>query len=217
MMFSFFLNCPLCCGLILIIIGAFARLLYILPIFRKKSVSKAKNKKVETMVVLGSGGHTTEMLAMMRCLSDKIYTPVHYIISKTDTTSVKHLDTKENKRKEKTIDYISRSREVGQSYFSSIFTTLYSFIDGIKVIRKYKPELLLVNGPGVSISIAYMILIFNYLGLLNCHIIFIESFCRVQSLSLSGMLMLPIADRFIVQWEELTKKYPRCEYLGILL
>lgn len=217
MIISFFLNNPLFIGFIVIIICVFARLFYILPIFRKKRVNKRKNKKVETMVVLGSGGHTSEMLSMMRCLSKEIYTPVHYVISKTDTNSVKHLDTPENKREERTIDYISRSREVGQSYFSSIFTTLYSFIDGLKVIRRYKPELLLVNGPGVSISIAYMILIFNFFGLLNCHIIFIESFCRVQSLSLSGILMLPIADRFIVQWEELVKKYPRCEYLGILL
>eukprot|EP01031_Cornospumella_fuschlensis_P032110 gene32109-38831_t len=49
-----------------------------------------------------------------------------------------------------------------------------------------------------------------------CPILYVESFCRVQHLSLTGKLLYPIADRFIVQWEDLAEKYSRAEYLGDL-
>jgi len=38
-----------------------------------------------------------------------------------------------------------------------------------------------------------------------CSIVFIESFCRVQSLSLSGLLLYPIVDQFVVQWPQLAR------------
>jgi len=47
-------------------------------------------------------------------------------------------------------------------------------------------------------------------------IVFVESFCRVKSLSLSGRLLYPIADAFIVQWPQLTQRYPKAKYLGVI-
>lgn len=75
--------------IIIIFIFLLLRLLYILPIFHKKS--KLKEKKVDTMVVLGSGGHTSEMLQLLQYLPQNIFTPIHYIISKTDNNSYRHL------------------------------------------------------------------------------------------------------------------------------
>ena len=47
------------------------------------------------------------------------------------------------------------------------------------------------------------------------YIVFAESYCRVQSLSLTGKILYPIADRFIVQWETLlTPRYPRAQFIG---
>lgn len=36
-----------------------------------------------------------------------------------------------------------------------------------------------------------------------CSLVFIESFCRVESLSLSGLMLYPLVDEFVVQWPEL--------------
>lgn len=44
-----------------------------------------------------------------------------------------------------------------------------------------------------------------------------ESFARVTALSLSGRILIWIADRFLVQWPELAKRYPKVEYVGILV
>jgi beta-1,4-N-acetylglucosaminyltransferase len=43
--------------------------------------------------------------------------------------------------------------------------------------------------------------------------LFIESFCRVYSLSLSGKLLYPIVDKFVVHWKELKERYPRSIFL----
>ena len=54
------------------------------------------------------------------------------------------------------------------------------------------------------------------LGLADTRIVFCESFCRVKHLSLTGKLLYPIADRFVVQWPELTQGHRRAEYIGVL-
>jgi hypothetical protein len=48
------------------------------------------------------------------------------------------------------------------------------------------------------------------------HIVFTESYCRVRSLSLSGRLLYPIADRFVVQWPDaaVMNRYPRAQFIG---
>jgi beta-1,4-N-acetylglucosaminyltransferase len=48
-------------------------------------------------------------------------------------------------------------------------------------------------------------------------IIYVESLARVTALSLSGRMVLYLADRVLVQWPGLKRKYPRTEYLGILV
>ena len=71
-------------------------------------------------------------------------------------------------------------------------------------------------GTCVPICYAAFVLHFLFLKKQPAHIIFVESFCRVQHLSLTGKLLYPIADKFLVQWPGLTAKYHRAEYVGTL-
>ncbi|CAI2379561.1 unnamed protein product [Moneuplotes crassus] len=64
------------------------------------------------------------------------------------------------------------------------------------------------NGPGTALPIIYIAFIIGKL-LWNTKIIFIESFCRINSLSLTGRLVFKIVDRFYVYWEELQKAHPK--------
>jgi len=57
----------------------------------------------------------------------------------------------------------------------------------------------------------------QFLGLCRTRIIYVESFARVRSLSLSGKLLYAFTDRFVVQWPRLAEKYRRAEYHGILI
>ena len=117
--------------------------------FLSASTSSATTQKepLKTLVVLGSGGHTTEMLELMKKLDPVRYKPMVLVVASTDATSLKRVQAYphplpiQNKDhlietryitngiiNEQQVYRIPRSREVGQSYFSSIFTTSYSFI-----------------------------------------------------------------------------------------
>ena len=60
------------------------------------------------------------------------------------------------------------------------------------------PRIILSNGPAISAIIFYVSKIFNILFSSGIKLIFVESFCRVYSLSLTGKLVYWIADIFIV-------------------
>jgi len=47
--------------------------------------------------------------------------------------------------------------------------------------------------------------------------VFVESVCRVTSLSLTGTVLQYIADEALVQWPDLAGKYPRTKYIGKFL
>lgn len=192
------------------------------------SSSNNSNKgPLNTLIVLGSGGHTTEMLFMTKHLDSAHYCPIHYCKASTDATSRDRVytmiqdgsdnkngssataTTQTNKAAIIRIHDIPRSREVGQSYFSSFFSTLYAFIFAFILVGRLRPKLILCNGPGTCIPICVAALIYRVLGIrCSSNIVFIESYCRVQTLSLTGKLLYNVADLFVVHWKELHEKYP---------
>jgi len=170
-----------------------------------------------TLVVLGSGGHTMEMLALLRELPHQRYTPMAVVIAQTDERSLPNLEvSRPDLFDQIEVFRIRRSREVGQSYISSIWTTLLATLDSVKVIFKFRPHLILCNGPGTCIPICMGGILVRFIAVEDPRIVFVESFARVQTLSLTGHLLYYMADRFVVQWPQLSKKYPRAEYIGNL-
>lgn len=220
-------------GLALLIILVSFRCIIVLRQIRSASnvnvlLRRKRSKPVKTIAVLGSGGHTTEMIILLSSItSHDNYQPLNYIIASTDTTSIQRLqefrkpaDENNYKDDQKTnkhialppynnIFYIPRAREVGQSYFTSIFTTIYSIIHTAHIVLiKTQPDLVLLNGPGTCLPIAFWTFIGRLLGLCEGKIIFCESFCRVKSLSLTGNILWKtnIVDLFMVHWPELLEK-----------
>jgi beta-1,4-N-acetylglucosaminyltransferase len=180
-------------------------------------------KEKSIMIVLGSGGHTGELLIMLKKLKLDKFSKVFFVSSHNDLRSegkareVLNLDESQIKKNKNIIFLkIYRSRNVGQSFFSSIFTSSYSMMQSIFIILKTRPNLIVTNGPGVAIPLVYIGYILNKLLILSeFKILFIESYCRTKSLSLSGKLIQPIADKFIVLWKDLVSN--KREYLGKIL
>ena len=52
--------------------------------------------------------------------------------------------------------------------------------------------------------------------LMNIKVIYVESYTRLKDLSLSGKIIYPFADLFVVQWKQLASKYPKAVYGGAL-
>ncbi|XP_062555612.1 UDP-N-acetylglucosamine transferase subunit ALG14 homolog [Armigeres subalbatus] len=204
--------------LVLVLIGlVLVRLIYLLLTIRsssrrnvdiQSSIERAKRKgPVKTLIVIGSGGHTAEMLQIVEHLDFGKYAPRQYVIAEADKTSVvKVIDVEVRRepdlsKQQYEIVTITRSRHVHQGYFSSIFTTLIAIGNSVPVVLRSRPDLILTNGPGTCVPICLV----AFLGKLfffnrNCKIVFVESFCRVKSLSLSGQILLWITDLFVVQW-----------------
>lgn len=205
---------------------------------QKKSRIKRLQLPLKTLVVLGSGGHTTEMLSLIKNLEvstdctttsdnnthkSRCY-ELSYIKAASDTTSLQRLETMMKKQQSAasassqqqsrqdsplTVYNIPRSREVGQSYFSSVFTTVYAQIHAMILLLFWiRPHLILTNGPGTCLPICLAGLLLRILGICPTQIVFCESYCRVETLSLTGILLYPIVDVFIVHWKELLQQYP---------
>uniref|UniRef100_A0A7E4W917 UDP-N-acetylglucosamine transferase subunit ALG14 n=1 Tax=Panagrellus redivivus TaxID=6233 RepID=A0A7E4W917_PANRE len=177
--------------------------------------------------VIGSGGHTTEMTNLLKTLSPDLFANRTYIVAETDKMGIDKVMAVEkeihsrssNPDSDKfTVETIPRSREVGQSYVSSIFTTIWASLASVKTVWSANPDVLLVNGPGTCLPVCVIAYFLDLIRLRNTRIVFVESVCRVKSLSLTGKILykLRLADVILVQWKDLCKLYPRVDYLGVL-
>mmetsp|Transcript_9949 Transcript_9949/g.14857 ORF Transcript_9949/g.14857 Transcript_9949/m.14857 type:complete len:189 (+) Transcript_9949:394-960(+) len=169
----------------------------------------AKTNKV--LVVLGSGGHTSEMLTYVSHMKSKPFA-LEFVCASSDFHSQNLIQRDYPTCK---LHTVFRSRRVKQSYFTSVFTTLYSFLPAFKVVLVCRPNLVLTNGPGTALPLCYVAYLLTLLRVVSCKIVFVESFCRVNSLSLCGKLIYPIAQEFYVQWENLASK--KIKYIGLLV
>lgn len=141
------------------------------------------------------------------------------MVANSDNTSLMKIHSMEQKTDNLNyfIKRVPRSRHVGQSYFSSIITTLYSVFYCIPLVIKIRPDLILCNGPGTCIPICVIAFILNVAFITETRIVFIESICRTKTFSLSGKILMYLADNFIVQWPSLKQKLKRSEYIGRIL
>lgn len=81
----------------------------------------------------------------------------------------------------------------------------------IKLILKENPNLIISLNGSATIPLFYLTKIIGVKS------VYIESLSRVNELSKTGRIVYPITDLFLVQWENLTKKYPKAKYWGSIL
>lgn len=150
---------------------------------------------------------------------DRKHTPRVYVIANSDTGSASTMEEFEAPRAGKTphheTHYIPRSRVVGQSYVTSIFTTLYSFIYSAILVYNSRPDVLLANGPGTCLPLLISAWFYRTLGIAPCAIVLLESYACVKHESLTGKLCKRFVDRYCVQWTELLQpNAPHIVYTG---
>lgn len=81
----------------------------------------------------------------------------------------------------------------------------------VKVLRIEKPDIIISLGAGVAPP-------FFLVGkLMGIKLIFIETFIFSPQTTLSGRLVYPITDHFIIQNPKLKKNYPKAKFNGTLL
>lgn len=99
------------------------------------------------------------------------------------------------------VDQINRKEKF------ALFKIARLFLQGNRILNREKPDCYISTGALISIPILI-------LGKLKRKkIIFIETFARVESGSISGRIAYCFADVFIVYWENLLKIYPKAVYI----
>ncbi len=77
-----------------------------------------------------------------------------------------------------------------------------------KVLRKERPDVIVSSGAAVAVP-------FFYLGkLFGMKTIYIEVFDRIDKPTMTGKMVYPVTDSFIVQWEEMKQVYKKAINLG---
>jgi len=78
----------------------------------------------------------------------------------------------------------------------------------LKVLRRFRPELVVSDGAGVAVPF------FLVAKILRMRTVYLEVVDRVDSPTLTGRLCYPLADLFLLQWEEQRRFYPRGIVIG---
>ncbi|XP_047507239.1 UDP-N-acetylglucosamine transferase subunit ALG14 homolog [Pieris napi] len=199
------------------VVFTFARGLYLIYLIYTESCGFNDAKQsLRTIFCVGSGGHTSELLKLISQMDMQIYRPRLYIMADTDNTSETKIIKFENNDNNYKLSKIPRSRNVNQSFKSSVFSTLYAIYVTIPLIYKFNPNLIFCNGPGTCVPICIVAFIMRCLFLIDCRIVFVESVCRVRTLSLTGNILQFFVDVFVVQWPQVHKVCFRSKYYGRL-
>lgn len=153
------------------------------------------NKKC-VLFISSTGGHLSELL-QLKPLFEKYNS---YIITE------KTKSTLGLKNKYKNVNYLVYGTK--DHKFSYIFKFTYNILKSFILYLKIRPEVIVTTGTHTAVPICYI-------GkMLGSKIIFIETFANSKTKTLSGKLVYPIADTFIVQWESMLELYPKAAYGG---
>jgi hypothetical protein len=80
-----------------------------------------------------------------------------------------------------------------------------------RLLRRHRPHVIVSSGAGVAVP-------FFLLGrLFGMKTIYIEVYDRIDLSTLTGRLVYPFTDLFLLQWEEQRRFYPRGRMIGRLL
>lgn len=150
-------------------------------------------KKV--LFISSTGGHLNELLQLQRTM--KKYDS--YIITEK-TKSTIYL-----KNKFKNIYYLVYGTK---SHFSYIYKFPFNSLKSLYYFLKIRPSVVVTTGAHTGVVMCYIAKIFRK------KVIYIETFANIHTKTMSGRLVYPIADMFIVQWKSMLKLYPKAIYGG---
>lgn len=140
-----------------------------------------------------SGGHF-EQLMMLKSFMDK-----HDSFIITEKTS--YINGKSNYP----IFYVKQINRRERLFIVSFISVI---IKEFFIFMKEKPDYVIATGALATVPICLIAKIFGK------KVIFIESFAKINSKTLTGKFIYKFADLFIVQWESLLNLYPEATYGG---
>lgn len=158
-----------------------------------KYLNLIKKRRVYMKVcfITSSGGHLTHLLQLKKWWDDKERFWVTF--EKEDSKSIL-------KDEKKYWCYFPTNRNI-KNLIKNTFLA-------IKILFKEKPDIIVSTGAAPAIP-------FFYIGkILGSKVVYIEVYDRINKPTITGKIVYPISDLFILQWEEQKKFYPKGKVLG---
>jgi UDP-N-acetylglucosamine:LPS N-acetylglucosamine transferase len=79
-----------------------------------------------------------------------------------------------------------------------------------RVLKVARPSAMVTTGAGVAVPFAWLA------WLSAVPVVYVESFTRIDALSLSGRMIQPVAQRLYVQWPEASREVRGARFAGNL-
>jgi hypothetical protein len=171
---------------------------------RVKSMSDA-SAHPRILVLLGGGGHTTEMLRLLDLLGSAY--EYHYLVTSEDARSEGKI------RCPGAVYRVPRPRyNIGRRHkpVRDSWLSMVCFFGVLPLMRLIRPSAMLTNGGWIGAIAAAAARLYGV------RVIFVETGARVTRLSRTGTVMRFLADDFFVQWESLSSLVPKARYAGRL-
>ena len=152
-------------------------------------------KKV--LFISSTGGHLNELLQLKPLFKKYEYN----IITEKDKANIDL--KKEYGEKLYFLPYGTRAK-----LFTYIFKYIFLCLKTVYLYFKINPKVIVTTGTHTAGPMCILGKIFG------SKIVYIETYANTNKKTATGRLIYPIADLFIVQWEEMLELYPKATYGG---
>jgi len=154
-------------------------------------------KRFRVLLPSSAGGHLSELFQLRRLLDE-----TEHLFVTEDSPLTRQL------MKDRPCRFVRPNGRNRDWRFWGNF--LLNWFLAVPILLRFRPHAIVTTGSHTAIP-------FCYLGkLLGCKVIYILSFCRIDSKAAAATAIYPISDLFFVQWEQMRSAYPRSLYLGPL-
>jgi UDP-N-acetylglucosamine:LPS N-acetylglucosamine transferase len=154
-----------------------------------------KNKEqLRICIAASAGGHISQLLKLSQCWYG------HKTFCVTTTKVVE--------------DQISKYGSVyivGECNYQHPLRVLATLTRCFKVVIRERPDIVISTGATAGCIMCFLGKFFG------AKVVWIDSITNVNRISLSGRLVRPIADLFLVQWPHLVQKHGNIEFAGTVI
>lgn len=156
-----------------------------------------KDSKTKVLFISSTGGHLSEMMKLSPMFEKYDY---HIITEKTKSNM--YLQEIHKGR----VNYLVYGTK--RRFLTYPFKLIYNCFKSLFFYFKIRPKVIITTGAHTAGPMCCIGKIFR------SKIIYIETLANSRTKTITGRLIYPIADLFIVQWEEMLKLYPKAKYWG---
>ena len=145
---------------------------------------------MKLLFISSTGGHLSEMMQLKKMFDKYDY----HIVTEKTKSNMKLKDKYKGR-----VNYLVYGTK--DHMLSYPFKLLYNMIKSIFLYFRIHPDYIITTGVHTAGPMCYIGKLFG------SKIIYIETFANIRTKTVTGKLVSPIADLFIVQWEETQKLY----------